>query len=200
MSKSVMHMDESEVTAHISSLAAQLGIAPEEGFDSLTAARIYARQLEEQVSGFSQTQSEGNTMNDEVQGAPFDGGQAPAADAAANEATDRSKYDTSGRRGPNLGTGAYAKQRIREGADNKTILDEIREKFPEAKTSMASIAFYRNRLKHENDDSPDELRAKADKLEAEATALREKANQLEAEAAEVAADPADPAAPAEAAA
>lgn len=98
---------------------------------------------------------------------------------------DKSKFNTVGKRGPNLGTGAYAKQRIRDGLDNKTILAEIREKFPEAQTSLSSIAFYRNAIKKEGlTRTPESLRAKAVALRAEADALDAEAATLETAAAQ----------------
>ena len=108
-----------------------------------------------------------------------------AATPATADAGDKSKFNTVGKRGPNLGTGAYAKQRIRDGLDNKTILAEIREKFPEAQTSLSSIAFYRNAIKKEGlTRTPEFLRAKAVARRAEADALDAEAATLEAAAAQ----------------
>lgn len=99
---------------------------------------------------------------------------------AVADTSDKSKFNTVGKRGPNLGTGAYAKQRIRDGLDNKTILAEIREKFPEAQTSLSSIAFYRNAIKKEGlTRTPESLRAKAAALRIEAAALDADAASLE---------------------
>ena len=162
MSK-VKKMNLEECVAHITALSEQLGIAAETSFPTVGAARMHALDLEAKVN------------------AAQSGGAAPAEGEAADTG-DRSKYDTRDRRGPNLGTGAYAKQRIAEGADNKTILEEIREKFPEAKTSMASIAFYRNRMKHaQTVRTPESLRDKAVALREEADKLEQEATALQAE-------------------
>lgn len=167
----VKKMNLEECVAHITALSEQLGIAAETSFPTVGAARMHALDLEARVNA-AQSGTSG----------PAEGGtSAPAAGEAADTG-DRSKYDTRDRRGPNLGTGAYAKQRIAEGADNKTILEEIREKFPEAKTSMASIAFYRNRMKHaQAARTPESLRDKAAALREEADKLDQEAAALQAE-------------------
>lgn len=159
----VKKMNLEECVAHITALSEQLGIAAETSFPTVGAARMHALDLEAKVNA-----AQGGT-------------EGPVANEAVDNG-DRSKYDTRDRRGPNLGTGAYAKQRIAEGADNKTILEEIREKFPEAKTSMASIAFYRNRMKHaQAARTPESLRDKAVALREEADKLEQEATALQAE-------------------
>lgn len=45
------------------------------------------------------------------------------------------------------GIGAFCVQMIQDGADNAAILKAVQEKWPDAKTSPASIAWYRNNLK-----------------------------------------------------
>lgn len=166
----VREMDMDQVVAYVAELSEKLGEAPVEAFDSLGAARLHAMELEARVNDDRPVEDPGT--------------EAPKGD--------KSKYDTSGRRGPNLGTGAYAKQRIAEGADNKTILAEIHEKFPTAKTSMSSIAFYRNALKKGSGKSPEALRAQAGKLRAQAADLEAQADAAEkAEEAEANAAPAE---------
>ena len=49
-------------------------------------------------------------------------------------------------RGPVQGVGAYAKQLLLEGLTNKEALEKTLEQFPNAKTTVACIAYYRNKL------------------------------------------------------
>ena len=49
-------------------------------------------------------------------------------------------------RGPVQGVGAYAKQLLLEGLSNKEALAKTLEQFPTAKTTVACIAYYRNKL------------------------------------------------------
>lgn len=49
-------------------------------------------------------------------------------------------------RGPVQGVGAFAKQLLLEGASNKEALEKTLEQFPNAKTTVACIAYYRNKL------------------------------------------------------
>lgn len=162
----IRKMGKEALAALIAELSGKLNIAAETEFASLGAMRMHAISLEQQLAPAAEP--------------PFE----PTGDADADAATatgEKSKFNTVGKRGPTLGTGAYAKKRIAEGADNKTILEEIHQKFPGAQTTMASIAFYRNAVKKEvKAKTPEslraeaaELRSKADALDAEATALAE---------------------------
>lgn len=47
------------------------------------------------------------------------------------------------------GIGGFCIDLIRAGKGNEDILDAVRKKFPDAKTSAASIAWYRNKVKNE---------------------------------------------------
>ena len=49
-------------------------------------------------------------------------------------------------RGPVQGVGAYAKSLLLEGLSNKEALEKTLEQFPSAKTTVACIAYYRNKL------------------------------------------------------
>lgn len=49
-------------------------------------------------------------------------------------------------RGPVQGVGAFAKQLLLEGLTNKEALEKTLEQFPNAKTTVACIAYYRNKL------------------------------------------------------
>lgn len=74
-------------------------------------------------------------------------------------------------RGP--GVGAKAKDLIRAGCTNEEVLAAVQDAFPEAKTSLASINWYRNKLRADGEEVPTsrELKkqAKADAAETEAT-------------------------------
>lgn len=94
------------------------------------------------------------------------------------------------------GVGDVAKTLIREGKTNEQVLAAIKEQFPEAKTSMASINWYRNKLRSDGEDVPTARSLKADtkaeakaakeaaKAEAKAAKDAEKAAKAEAKAAE----------------
>lgn len=170
MSKTaIKKMDPVNLKKYIEELSEKLEVEAVTEFDSIAKMRLHCLDLENKVLA-----DQGQAVDEK------------------KDAEDKSKYDTSNRRGPNLGTGKYAKKRIMEGADNKAILEEIREKFPAAKTTNASINYYRNRLKQEGmDRTPEALNKKADQLEAEAKELREQAKtlakELEAKAKEEAA-------------
>ena len=158
-----------ELQTLIRDLEAQKGIEIQPPIEHRGMALVRALELQGQT-----TQGETQVTEEVIEAAP-------ATDMAnVADAGDKSKFNTVGKRGPNLGTGAYAKQRIRDGLDNKTILAEIREKFPEAQTSLSSIAFYRNAIKKEGlTRTPESLRAKAVALRAEADALDAEAATLE---------------------
>lgn len=142
-----------ELQTLIRDLEAQKGIEIQPPIEHRGMALVRALELQGQTTqGETQVTEEVIVTNE-----PNEPKAMPVADTG-----DKSKFNTVGKRGPNLGTGAYAKQRIRDGLDNKTILAEIREKFPEAQTSLSSIAFYRNAIKKEGlTRTPESLRAKA---------------------------------------
>ena len=86
------------------------------------------------------------------------------------------------------GVGDVAKTLIREGKTNEEVLAAVKEQFPEAKTSMASINWYRNKLRGDGENVPTARELKADaKAEAKAAKETEKAEakaKKEAEKAE----------------
>ena len=49
-------------------------------------------------------------------------------------------------RGPVQGVGAFAREQLLAGLDNKVVLAAVKEQFPSAKTSGACIAYYRTKL------------------------------------------------------
>lgn len=64
------------------------------------------------------------------------------APKAAKEPVDPEKLG----RGPIQGVGAFAKELILEGLDNKEVLKRVQEQFPTAKTSVSCISYYRSKL------------------------------------------------------
>lgn len=83
------------------------------------------------------------------------------------------------------GVGDVAKDLIRGGKTNEEVLAAIKEQFPDAKTSMASINWYRNKLRGDGEEVPTARELKADaKAEKKAAADKAKADakaQKEAE-------------------
>lgn len=49
------------------------------------------------------------------------------------------------------GIGAFCMDLIKKGKDNAAVLEAVLEKFPDAKTSAASVAWYRNKLKSDGE-------------------------------------------------
>ena len=72
------------------------------------------------------------------------------------------------------GVGDVAKTLIREGKTNEQVLAAIKEQFPDAKTSMASINWYRNKLRGDGENVPTARELKAD-AKAEQKAAKEAA-------------------------
>lgn len=145
----------SELIARYNAIASSRGIAVVTEFKNLAAARAAVTQLEE-----------GKTMTETV------ATEAPAADAK--------KYNSAGKRGPNQGVGEFAKNMIRDGADNKSVLEAIKTQFPEAKTTMGCVAYYRAAVKNPNMGKKGGK--SADALRADAAAILAKAEAIEAAA------------------
>ena len=86
------------------------------------------------------------------------------------------------------GVGDVAKELIRGGKTNEEVLAAVKEQFPDSKTSMASINWYRNKLRSDGEDVPTarELKAdsKAEEKAAKEQAKAEKKAKAEAEKAE----------------
>ncbi len=73
------------------------------------------------------------------------------------------------------GVGDVAKELIRAGKTNEEVLAAVKEQFPDAKTSMASINWYRNKLRGDGESVPTARELKADaKAEAKAKKDAEK--------------------------
>lgn len=76
------------------------------------------------------------------------------------------------------GVGDVAKELIRAGKTNEEVLAAVKEQFPEAKTSMASINWYRNKLRGDGENVPTARELKADaKADAKAEQKAEKERQ-----------------------
>ena len=160
-----------ELIALHNDLAEKLGVSTETSFKSLGAARNAIANLETKMN---------QATNPTAEEVPFDA-DAPAA--AAPEAGDRGKYNSSGKRGPNQGVGAFAKEQIQGGKNNAEVLAMVKAKFPDAKTTTGCITFYRTALaKGPAGKSPETLRAEALALIAKADAV-EAAAKAAAEAA-----------------
>ena len=149
-------------------LAEQLGVAHEDSFKNLAAARVAIVELQAKVDALN-----------------VDAG-ADAPTTVTHSTSDNSKYSSTGKRGPTQGVGEFAKSLIVEGHDNATVLAAVMEKFPSAKTSKGCIAFYRTALaKGPAVVEPAVLRAQAQALLNKAIAA-ETAASAPATAAEIA--------------
>ena len=102
-------------------------------------------------------------------------GAAPA-EGEAPATGDTQKYNSSGKRGPTQGVGAFAKEQIAAGKNNAEVLEAVKAQFPTAKTTTSCIAYYRTAMKKGvAGPTPEELEAKANALIAQAQAAREAA-------------------------
>jgi len=162
-------MNMSELIAKHNELAEMLGVSQETSFKSLAAAREAVATLEKNMEDATET-----------------------LDTIVHTTEEKSKYSSTGKRGPTQGVGAYAKQCIVDGMDNKTALAATLSKFPSAKTTMGCIAFYRTAL------SKGPVAADPDALRAKAQAMLDQAAVLDAARAEAARALAAAAAPLEA--
>ena len=110
-------------------------------------------------------------------------GAAPTTGAAPAPTTgDTQKYNSSGKRGPTQGVGAFAKEQIALGKTNAEVLEAVKAQFPTAKTTTSCIAYYRTAMKKGvAGPTPEELEAKAAALVAQAQAAREAAAAKAAE-------------------
>ena len=114
-------------------LAEKLGMSTETSFKNLAAARQTVTNLESKMNQATQT---GDALDDVTN----------TADTMEQAPKNNQIYNSSGKRGPTQGIGAYAKDRILAGLANPEILAEIAEKFPSAKTTTGCIAYYRTAL------------------------------------------------------
>lgn len=80
------------------------------------------------------------------------------AEAKGTEGTEGKAPEIAKPRG--LGVGKRTKELIRAGKSNKEVLEAIKAEFPEAKTTMASVNWYRNNLKQKGEKVPTAKEAK----------------------------------------
>lgn len=92
--------------------------------------------------------------------------------------------------------GSFALEQMKKGLDNKAVLDAVKAKFPDAKTGMASINWYRNKAVNEGVEGVRGSRAitsealavkkekeKAEKAKAKEAAEKQKAKEAKEKAA-----------------
>lgn len=156
-------MKMSELIARHNELADKLGVSHETSFKSSAAAKAAISTLETRLD---------KTMTADTTDAPFDGAN-PITDTPV--VGDKTKYNSAGKRGPNQGVGAFAKDLIAQGKTNAEVLVAVQAQFPQAKTTTGCIAFYRTALKSGTS---------APKVKS-STSLREKAEALLAKADEI---------------
>ena len=120
----------SELIAMHNELAAKLGVGEETSFKNLAAARAAVTNLENKMNQATDPLADVVSTVDTLEQAP----------------KNNQIYNSSGKRGPTQGIGAYAKEQILAGKTNPEILAEIAERFPSAKTTSGCIAYYRTAL------------------------------------------------------
>ena len=170
----------SETVAKHNELAAQLGVEPITNFKSLSAARAALKTLENRMN--TETNTPEVTLETEAN---------PLGDGTMEAAPADPKYNSSGKRGPTQGVGAFCKGLIVEGKTNAEILAEVAKQFPTAKTTANCVAYYRAKLAKAGKETP------ADPAAALAAAKEMLAKAQAAEAAAQAALDAQAAAPTE---
>ena len=183
-----------ELIAYHNELASFLGVATETSFKSLGAARTAIINLESKKLAMNTETTVESTES------PIEGSAPVAAVTATTSLISNSdqKYNSTGKRGPNQGVGAFAKELIVAGKSNAEALALVLAKFPNAKTTTGCIAFYRTALsKTPGGVDPAKLMADAQKLIDQAKAIQAARNakaaadaEAAAKAAEVAAQPA----------
>lgn len=183
-----------ELIAYHNELASFLGVATETSFKSLGAARTAIINLESKKLAMNTETTVESTES------PIEGSAPVAAVTATTSLISNSdqKYNSTGKRGPNQGVGAFAKELIVAGKSNAEALALVLAKFPNAKTTTGCIAFYRTALsKTPGGVDPAKLMADAQKLIDQAKAIQAARDakaaadaEAAAKAAEVAAQPA----------
>ena len=121
----------SEIIAAYNLLAAEQGKEEVSSFKNLQAARAALKSLESKP------------MNDQTESTEVETSGAPGLDTPTNGGP---KYNSSGKRGPTQGIGAFCKGLIVEGKTNAEILAAVAETFPTAKTTANCVAYYRAKL------------------------------------------------------
>ena len=62
--------------------------------------------------------------------------------------------------GPDEKVGEVAEELIRQGLPNEEVLARVKEKFPDARTSDASVRWYRSRLRQAGEGVPSQVEAR----------------------------------------
>ena len=164
----------SELIAKHNELASALRLNPVTEFKNLNAARNAVESLEKKMSN-----TDVNTVMDGATPIVEGGVAAPEKSAA-----DIAKYNSTDKRGPNQGVGAFAKEQLVAGKNNADTLAAVIEKFSTAKTTLGCIAYYRTALsKGKPKVDPASLRSKALELIAQAEAAEKAAAAAAAAAA-----------------
>ena len=127
MSKQTM----SEILAAYNELAAAQGKDEVSSFKNLADARAALKSLES------------NTMTEQTESTEVETSGAPGLDTPSNSGD---KYNSSAKRGPTQGIGAFCKGLIAEGKTNPEILAAVAEQFPTAKTTANCVAYYRAKM------------------------------------------------------
>ena len=127
MSKQTM----SEIVAAYNALAAEQGKEEVNSFKNLAAARAALASLES------------DTMTD----APDEVTPDPDREIIPESSNSGPKYNTTGKRGPTQGIGAFCKGMIADGKTNEEILEAVATDFPTAKTTRNCVAYYRAKMK-----------------------------------------------------
>ena len=161
-------MSMSELIALYNEQAAAKGIAQVTEFKNLAAARSAINKLE----GKTMTETTTNT---------------------GTTTEDKDKYNSTSKRGPNQGIGAFAKAALTDGKTTAEVLAMVKETFPDAKTTMGCIAYYKAALKNPNLGKKAKVAKTAEELRAEAQALLAAADTAEALAAAAAQPQPEPA-------
>jgi len=122
----------SEIIAAYNVLAVEQDRDEVSSFKNLAAARAALKSLESK------------TMNTETN----ETNETDAFDPDVGVSTTRGpKYNSSGKRGPTQGIGAFCKGMIADGSTNVEILAAVAEQFPTAKTTANCVAYYRAKMK-----------------------------------------------------
>ena len=127
MSKQTM----SEILAAYNELAAAQGKDEVSSFKNLAADRAALKSLES------------NNMTEQTESTEVETSGAPGLDTPSNSGD---KYNSSAKRGPTQGIGAFCKGLIAEGKTNPEILAAVAEQFPTAKTTANCVAYYRAKM------------------------------------------------------
>ena len=89
---------------------------------------------------------------------------------------DETQTQAEEQKAPKRNISAVAREAIREGLSNADALAKVKAEFPDANTTTASIAWYRNDLRKKGEDFPSPARPKKEKAPKAAKAEDAKAD------------------------